>query len=96
MQTPLLSRRRMLAASTAGAAASCWSYRVPAADDVDPLSFVIVSDTHLGRNNNESAERNWRKAVGEINKRPGAFVIHLGDVVDSGREAQYPIIKALW
>ena len=91
MPTPSINRRQMLAASAAGSAAMCWSCRLPAAQGVAPLSFVIVSDTHLGRRDNESAERNWRKAIDEINKQPGELILHLGDVVDSGRKAQYPV-----
>lgn len=86
-----LSRREVLANSVAGTAALCWSQYVDAAGDLEPLSFVIVSDTHLGRKDNDSSERNWRKAIAEINDQPGEFVLHLGDVVDSGRESQYPI-----
>ena len=67
------------------------SWKIAAAEDVATVSFLIVSDTHLGRRDNQSAERQWRQAVEEINRSPGEFVLHLGDVVDSGREAQYPI-----
>lgn len=59
--------------------------RLPAADNLAEFSFVIVSDTHLGRNDNEAAERNWLRAVEEINSAQGDFVLHLGDVV--GRRA---------
>jgi hypothetical protein len=31
---------------------------MPAAEDVKALSFINVIDTHLGRNENESAEKN--------------------------------------
>ena len=86
-----MNRRQVLASGGAGAAVFCWSFHLPAAEDVKPLSFIIVSDTHLGRKDNKAAERNWRKAIDEINKQPGEFLLHLGDVVDSGREAQYPI-----
>lgn len=86
-----LSRRAMLGAGLAGAWASGRSWRLPAAEELRPLSFVIVSDTHLGRNDNDAAERQWRRAVEEINQTAAEFVLHLGDIVDSGREAQYPI-----
>jgi 3',5'-cyclic AMP phosphodiesterase CpdA len=81
----------MLACSAAGTLALCHTHAIAAAENVEPLSFVIVSDTHLGRNDNESAEKNWRKAISEINDLPSQFILHLGDVVDSGRESQYPI-----
>lgn len=54
------------------------------------LSFHIVTDTHIGRQG-DSPLKQWKKVVAEINDTPGAFVLHLGDVVDSGREDQYPI-----
>lgn len=91
MKTQSLNRRHILAAGVLGTVAMCRTYRLLAAEDVKPLSFVIVSDTHLGRNDNTSAEMNWRKAIDEINTLTVEFILHLGDVVDSGREAQYPI-----
>jgi len=90
-----INRRQLLVSSAAGAAVFSWSstltYRLPAAESVEPLSFVIVTDTHLGRNDNDYSLKNWRKSIAEINELPGAFVLHLGDVVDGGRAAQYPI-----
>ena len=87
-----LNRRKLITtAATSGATLLCSS--IPAAQDLNALQFIVVSDTHLGRNDNQSAERNWRKAIAEINESPGRFVLHLGDVVDSGREAQYPIYR---
>jgi 3',5'-cyclic AMP phosphodiesterase CpdA len=85
-----LDRRLFLASSAAGLAGLS-AYRVRAADQLDEFSFVIVSDTHLGRQDTLAAERQWRSAVAEINAAPGNFVLHLGDVVDSAREPQYPI-----
>lgn len=91
MEMAEFNRRRMLATTAISGAAFTWSCRLPAADGLDVLSFVVVSDTHLGRNDNLSAERNWRQAINEINQSPGQFILHLGDVVDGGRESQYPI-----
>lgn len=85
---PLTRRKLLGAASLAGGL--LWSKRLPAADNLAEFSFVIVSDTHLGRNDNEAAERNWLRAVEEINNAQGDFVLHLGDVVDGGRPALYP------
>jgi predicted phosphodiesterase len=91
MNDHFVNRRQTLAAGVATTASLCSTYRLPAAEDVKPLSFIIVTDTHLGRNDNASAEKNWRRAIEEINQQAGDFVLHLGDVVDSGREAQYPL-----
>lgn len=57
----------------------------------DPISFVIVTDTHLGYRDKDSAAKLWLKTATEINESPGDFVLHLGDIVDGGREEQYPI-----
>lgn len=83
-------RRSFLAAATGGLVC-LGTRRLPAADRLEEFSFIIVSDTHLGRNDNESAEKQWKQAVAEIATARGDFVLHLGDVVDSAREAQYPI-----
>jgi 3',5'-cyclic AMP phosphodiesterase CpdA len=82
-------RRSFLAGSAAATLIGSW--RLPAAEQLDEFSFVVVSDTHLGRQESKTPERQWRKAIDEINALPGAFVLHLGDVVDSGREPFYPI-----
>lgn len=87
--------RRELLATGAGAAASLMTLNLPAAEEVSPIQFVIVSDTHLGRQDSGSAEKQWRQAVQEISETKAAFVLHLGDVVDGGREPQYPIYAAI-
>lgn len=71
----LLLRPRCLAAAAA-----------PRSD----ISFVIVTDTHLGYKDQDKAERVWLQTAAAIDQAPGAFVLHLGDIVDSAREAQYP------
>jgi predicted phosphodiesterase len=55
------------------------------------LSLAIVSDTHLGYQDKEQAAKQWEATATEIGNSPAALVLHLGDVVDGGREAQYPI-----
>lgn len=84
--------RRSFLAGTAGAA---WlgSHRLPAAEGLDEFTFVIVSDTHLGRRGSKTPERQWKQAMAEIQAGPGDFVLHLGDVVDSGgmNPDQYPL-----
>tara|TARA_R110002096_G_scaffold147671_3_gene307604 strand:- start:1901 stop:2815 length:915 start_codon:yes stop_codon:yes gene_type:complete len=61
------------------------------ASGFEPFSFIVVSDTHLGRKDNDQAERQWRKTVADLARADGDLVIHLGDVVDGGREEQYAI-----
>ena len=55
------------------------------------VSLAIVSDTHLGYQDKEHAARQWEETAKEIGNSPAELVLHLGDVVDGGREAQYPI-----
>jgi hypothetical protein len=86
--------RRSLLAGAAGWLAGIYTWRLPAADQLDEFSFEIVSDSHLGRNDDLTAERQWREAITELNGGKGKFVLHLGDVVDGGREPQYPIYAA--
>ncbi|MCA9141965.1 MAG: metallophosphoesterase [Planctomycetales bacterium] len=57
----------------------------------EELTFVIVTDTHVGYRGQESAAKLWQKTATEINQTQGTFVLHLGDIVDGGREEQYPI-----
>jgi 3',5'-cyclic AMP phosphodiesterase CpdA len=82
--------RRSLLAAAAALPLSTLSRRLAAAEGLKPLRFVVVSDTHLGKGDSESPGRNWSKAIDEINGLPGEFVLHLGDVVDGGREPYYP------
>jgi predicted phosphodiesterase len=60
---------------------------------VSQFSFLVVSDTHLGRNDDAAAAGQWARTAGEIDASDGDFVLHLGDVVDGGREAQYAVYK---
>jgi predicted phosphodiesterase len=92
-QRACLGRREFLSALGAGVGAlairpACLQAAGRALTD---LSFVVVSDTHLGRQDKPAAAELWKRTAAEIESAPGAFVLHLGDVVDSGREAQYPI-----
>ena len=83
--------RRQLLASSAGVAMALVVRPVPSAVKSEDLTFVIVSDTHLGRKDNRTAEKQWRQAINEINQHSAEFVLHLGDIVDGGRAAQYPV-----
>ena len=66
-----------------------------AAEPLQLCRFIVVSDTHLGRRDNDQAERQWIKAAAELKTAPGDFILHLGDVVDGGRAAQYPIHRRI-
>jgi len=62
--------------------------------DLAPLSFIVVTDTHLGYRDNESAAKQWEQTAKEISRAKGNLVLHLGDIVDGKRESQYmPYLK---
>jgi Icc protein len=90
-----LSRRSVLVPLGLGLAGTLsWPSWIRAADRPIPdFSFIVVSDTHLGRGDEEAPARQWEKTAREIEASPGDLVLHLGDVVDGGRERQYPVYK---
>lgn len=55
------------------------------------LRFLVASDTHLGYKNSNSAEKRWIQAAAELKMATGDLVLHLGDIVDGGREDQYAV-----
>ncbi len=55
------------------------------------LRFLVTSDTHLGHKNSISAEKRWIQAAAELKTASGDLVLHLGDIVDGGREEQYAV-----
>ena len=59
------------------------------------LSFAIISDTHLGYQDKDSAARQFEQLVKEFPQDSRDPVLHLGDIVDGGREAQYPVYLEL-
>ena len=88
-----LPRRKFLA--TLGPI-TLWPKALQAAQNpIDWMRFIVISDTHLGRHDNDQAERPWRKTAAELKEAPAAFILHLGDVVDGGRAAQYPIYRRI-
>jgi calcineurin-like phosphoesterase family protein len=92
-QQPDSKRRTFLISAAAGlGTVVLWPECLRAAGRALPeLSFIVVSDTHLGYRDQESAAKQWSITAAEIADAKGDFVLHLGDVVDGGREAQYPV-----
>ncbi len=86
-----INRRTWLRSVAVGIAAPPCARRLSAADSLEEFTFIIVSDTHLGRQDSPTPERQWRRAISEINAAKADFVLHLGDVVDGGRPEQYPL-----
>lgn len=91
--TTSITRRSVLATvGTSLAAFYPWPTTLMAREKViSQFSFIVVSDTHLGREDKVDAANQWRKTATEIESVKGDFVLHLGDVVDGRREAQYPV-----
>ncbi|MFT3883403.1 MAG: metallophosphoesterase [Gemmatales bacterium] len=85
-----ISRRTALATSLA--AILPWPKALQASSKSIPqFSFIVVSDTHLGRAGKDDAAKQWKQTAAEIQTAKGDFVLHLGDIVDGRREAQYPV-----
>src|SRR4051812_37984748 len=87
-----IQRRSFLATLGAGVSGAVLQCDALAASEPRPeIAFVVVTDTHLGYQDKPSAAELWKRTAAEIDAAPGSFVLHLGDVVDGGREEQYPI-----
>ncbi len=93
---PSLSRRSFLSTIMAGTGTlAFWPECLQATGrQLKKLSFIVVTDTHLGYRNQKHAAQQWEKTAAEVAKADGDLVLHLGDVVDGGREAQYPVYLA--
>jgi len=67
-----------------------WGQTAPS----DALQLAFLSDTHLGRGNNEQAAKQMKQAVEEINASGAAMTIMCGDLVNGGQnpaaEKHYP------
>lgn len=60
-----------------------------------PLDLLVITDTHLGYRDQEHARRQWELTAGELARAAGRLIVHLGDVVDGGREAQYAVYREI-
>jgi len=92
-----LNRRQLLASVTASAPILLLR---PGALAAEPprrtkLSWLVISDTHLGYKDQASAARQWATTAAELSSTPGDLVLHLGDVVDGGREDQYQVYREI-
>jgi hypothetical protein len=93
MSESKLTRRTALSALAAGTGTLAFAPQCLAASSrkLPTVSFIVVSDTHLGHHDQDHAARQWAETAAEIAKSEAELVLHLGDVVDGGREAQYPV-----
>lgn len=83
-----MKRRHLLQNAAAGALTL--PMRLEGAGPRGEISFLVVTDTHLGYKEEDKAEKLWLRTAGAMAGQPGAFVLHLGDIVDNGQETQYP------
>ena len=58
-----------------------------------PIELAVISDTHIGYRDQESARAQWGRTSDELARCDAKFVLHLGDVVDGRRVAQYDNYK---
>lgn len=87
----ILTRRVALHCAVGGASAALFPLTPRAmAAERPPIRFLVVTDTHLGYRDQESATQQWRRTAEELSHAKGEFVLHLGDLVDGGREVHYP------
>lgn len=85
-----ITRRRFLRDAVVGSASTIIMRPVALRSaSLSPMKFVVVTDTHLGKNDSQAPEKQWSKTAAELQSAPGAFVLHLGDIVDGQREPQY-------
>jgi len=87
------SRRRFLKAglSLGGLVLAPQCFAAGEGGRLPRVSLVVLSDTHLGYQGKERAAEQWELTATEVNKVPADLVLHLGDIVDGGREEQYPV-----
>ena len=88
-----IQRRELLTGSAVAAGSMALFPRClrSAPRSLSKLTFAVVSDTHLGYKDQPHAGRQWTQTVGELGATHAQFVIHLGDIVDAGREPQYDL-----
>ena len=89
------TRRQALGLLSAGASFLAWPAWSSAREKLPDFQFLVVSDTHLGRNDNDSATKQWQKTAKELEAAKGDFILHLGDLVDQGREKQYEVFQEI-
>jgi 3',5'-cyclic-AMP phosphodiesterase len=71
----------------------------PKLSTASPLSFVQISDTHIGFNKpaNKHVEDTLQKTIDAINAlpTPPAFVVHTGDISHLSKPAEFDLAKQL-
>ncbi len=85
-----VSRRALLAAGIATVGGALVKPLPVLAATMPEFAFTIISDTHLGLGDQPRGAELLTKVAAETAAAPGDFILHLGDIVDGGREAQYP------
>lgn len=86
------SRRSFISSVAAGVGTvSLMPACLASATALPPLSFLVVSDTHVGYRNSQTAAKRWVQTAKALSKAKGDIVLHLGDLIDARKESQYPI-----
>jgi 3',5'-cyclic AMP phosphodiesterase CpdA len=93
MRQHIMTRRQVLSSMGVGLAIQLgWNADIEAQSRDSPtFSFLVVSDTHLGRGDTAAAAQQWQLTARALEAAAGDFVLHLGDIVDQGREPQYAV-----
>ena len=96
MRTQTTSRRTWFAQTTT-TCAGAWtaSLAIGAVKERKPIRFAIVTDTHLGRQGKTTPQKQFQAIATELSKADIGFVLHLGDIIDSGRVGQYQVYKKI-
>lgn len=84
-----MSRRTFFPAAIASSMIVLQPRCLVAARSRKRVEFIVVSDTHLGYKDKESATRQWEFTAKELSTATGDLILHLGDLVDQGREEKY-------
>ena len=90
---PTVKTRRQALSLIAGGTTLAFSPTCLAASErqLAKLTFLVASDTHLGYKDSTAAEKQWIQAADELKSAKGEFLLHLGDIVDGGREPEYQV-----
>jgi 3',5'-cyclic AMP phosphodiesterase CpdA len=92
MDQSALNRRQWIQQTGSAALALTAAHvGIAQAADRNQLSLVVISDTHVGYKDGDSAGKRWQSTAAEIAQLDTELVLHLGDVIDGGRVEQYPV-----
>jgi len=60
------------------------------------IRFITIGDTHITSNTSNDQYQRFTRAINYINSRNDVdFVVHLGDIVDSGSDTSYTVARSI-